>query len=260
MIKAIFFNVDGTLLPFSQKEIPDSALEALKALQSQGIKVFLATERHPAMLISLRKAFPFDGYVTLNGQYVFVQDDLLRAKPLAEGDVSELLAVLDEKKFSCVFMEIGRSYANEVNDKTKLFASLYDVPLPSVADVSAVAQQEIYQVICFVSREEEKELLSSIHGPDFVRWSPLFTEMIPKGGGKELGLQTMGEYFNIDPEEMMVFGNEDNDVAMLQYAGIGVAMGNSTEEALEKADYVTGSPEEDGIYNALVHYKILPPK
>ncbi len=72
MIKAAFFDIDGTLLDHSgDKSIFHySAAAALAALQRKGIKVFVSTGRGPALLGEIREMFPFDGFVTFNGQLV----------------------------------------------------------------------------------------------------------------------------------------------------------------------------------------------
>ena len=70
-IRAAFFDIDGTLLPFHAKALPESTVQALAALRENGVKTFNATGRPPALLPSLHAldAIPFDGYMTMNGQY-----------------------------------------------------------------------------------------------------------------------------------------------------------------------------------------------
>ena len=67
-IKAIFFDVDGTLVSFETHKIPQSTLDALHVLRKKGIKLFLSTGRHPGMLDEVLSAFPFDGVVAVTGQ------------------------------------------------------------------------------------------------------------------------------------------------------------------------------------------------
>ena len=77
MMKAAFFDIDGTLKPFEEVELRDTTIAMLHALQEKGIKVFLASGRPPVQLPLLGKklnAFPWDGYVLLNGQYVMDKD------------------------------------------------------------------------------------------------------------------------------------------------------------------------------------------
>ena len=73
MTKAIFFDVDGTLVSFKTHQISPAVRQALQALRERGIKLFLSTGRHLAMLDPVRQVFDFDGYVTLSGQYCTLQ-------------------------------------------------------------------------------------------------------------------------------------------------------------------------------------------
>jgi len=67
----------------------------------------------------------------------------------------------------------------------------------------------------------------------------------------------MLEYFRIPLNECVAFGDGGNDVAMLEHAGIGVAMGNAEDDVKQYADYVTDSVDEDGIFKALEHLNII---
>ena len=64
-------------------------------------------------------------------------------------------------------------------------------------------------------------------------------------------------HYPLRPEESLAFGDSENAASMLRAAGIGVAMGNATPEALASADYVTDDAEKDGIYNALRHFGVI---
>lgn len=258
-IKAVFFDIDGTLLPFGKKEIPPSTLKSLALLREQGILLFIATGRHPSVLKPLREVFPFDGYVTMNGQYVIVPDALLRAVPMETESVHHLLDAVDKQALSCVFMEIGKVYSNFNNEKTNLYFEIQDLPVPGVESMERTRNGEVFQVLCFASKEEEAELKKTVTGCQFVRWSPLFVDIVPKNGGKEKGIASIGAYFDIAPEEMLAFGDMENDVGMLEYVGTAVAMGNGTQAVFDVADYVTTGVEEDGIYQALVHYQFIQP-
>ena len=118
MIKAIFFDVDGTLVSFKTHTIPDSAMQALHTLRSRGIKLFLSTGRHQKMLGQVRDLFPFDGYVTLSGQYCFAGDQVLRKNPMPPQAVEELVAAAGDDAFSCIFLEGEDIYLNCINDLT----------------------------------------------------------------------------------------------------------------------------------------------
>ena len=80
MIKAVFFDIDGTLVSFKTHVVPKSTLHAIELLKKKGIKVFIATGRHRRSINNLGD-LEFDGYVTLNGGYVFAGKDDVISKP-----------------------------------------------------------------------------------------------------------------------------------------------------------------------------------
>ena len=90
-------------------------------------------------------------------------------------------------------------------------------------------------------------MCSNVRG---VRWHPAFTDLIPADGGKAVGMQVMLEHFGWTKDNAIAFGDGGNDVDMLRFAGIGVAMGNATDEPKAAADYVTDSVDDAGIANA----------
>ena len=91
MIKAIFFDIDGTLVSYQTHEIPQSAFDALYQLKEKGIKVFIATGRGKDGLAVL-KDFPFDGYITLNGQYCYTNEgEIIYENTIVKEDLQALL-------------------------------------------------------------------------------------------------------------------------------------------------------------------------
>ena len=155
MIQAIFFDVDGTLVSFRTHTIPASTLEALHALRAKGIKLFLATGRHQAMLRSVQELFPFDGCVTLSGQYCFVGSRVLRSSPMPPEAVEELVAAAEGGAFSSIFLEGEDIYLNCINDLTRQFIRELYVPMPPVRPARYALGREIYQAVTFLSREQE---------------------------------------------------------------------------------------------------------
>ena len=82
-------------------------------------------------------------------------------------------------------------------------------------------------------------------------------DIIPKEGGKEVGIAAAADYYGITREEVIVFGDGDNDCSMLRWAGTGVAMGNATPAAKAAAGYITAPVDQDGILIALRHFGVL---
>ena len=85
MVKAIFFDIDGTLVSFHTHTIPESTRQALAAVREKGIKVFIATGRPKVLMQKAVGNLPFDGYITLNGAYCFTSDH----KDIYKGSIPE---------------------------------------------------------------------------------------------------------------------------------------------------------------------------
>lgn len=81
----------------------------------------------------------------------------------------------------------------------------------------------------------------------FIKSTPYYYEVMPKGIGKGESLLEIAKYYDIPIEDTIAFGDEENDLTMIKTAGIGVAMGNATDLVKEAADYITLSNDEDGI-------------
>lgn len=262
MIRAIFFDIDGTLLSFQTHQVPDSTQRALHRLREQGVKLFVATGRPPKTAAFLRQVFDFDfdGYVTMNGQYCLVGDEIIYDRCIPPEAVAQLLPYLEERQIACNFVEEDRIYINFHNELTQALSRKLggeDVFGP-VLDPRRTRSDRVYQLSAFITEPEEEDFLRHIPGCKAARWMPLFADIMPADGGKPVGMDKMIAYFGIAPEETMAFGDGGNDLDMLVHAQIGVAMGNATEPVKAAADYVTSDVDHDGVWNALVHFGILP--
>ncbi len=245
MVKAIFFDIDGTLVSFKTHQVPKSTFDALCKLKEQGIKLFIATGRGKDGLDVLND-FPFDGYITLNGQYCYNSKQLIYENTIQTEDLQFLLDYLDKHPFPCGFTErVDEIHQITHND---------DHP---AGDCSNVIHHKVYQCMCFIDEKEEKELLKFMPHCTSARWHPLFTDISPLGGTKQNGIDQFLQHYNIDLSETMAFGDGGNDIQMLEHVAIAIAMGNANDEVKNIADYVTDDVEHDGIMKALQHFQLI---
>lgn len=115
----------------------------------------------------------------------------------------------------------------------------------------------IYQMIGYMTRKETENLAPKIPNCKITRWYEDGIDIISKDGGKDHGIRKILEVHGFTREESIAFGDSDNDLEMLEFAGIGVAMGNAAESVKEVADYVTSHIDEDGIWNACKHFELI---
>ena len=124
-IRAAFFDIDGTLLLFGSHEMPDSTVQALHALQANGVKIFIATGRPPVHLPHLPalQKVNWDGYVTMNGQYCFMADgEVIYSKYIDPAALRTLLPYIEKEKLSIGFVEKDNCYFNLIDERSANFA------------------------------------------------------------------------------------------------------------------------------------------
>lgn len=261
MIKAIFFDIDGTLISFNTHKVPQSTKDSLNKLRENGVKLFLATGRSPMWLEMIKDMveFEFDGYVMINGQYCILNDEVVHEMKIPTESIEKLIPYLDEKKISCEFVELDYMYINHINDRVKELREYLGATAPEspIESMDRIYKNDIFQLCAYIKEEEEEEFLENLPKCRAVRWNPVFADIIPERGGKDVGIGKILKHLGIKREECMAFGDGGNDISMLKYVGLGVAMGNAGEDVKAAADYVTEDVDNSGIKLALEKYNIL---
>lgn len=258
MIKTVFFDIDGTLVSFNTHRVSTSSVEAINRLRAKGIKTFIATGRHLNSIDNLGD-LQFDGYITLNGSYCFAgKNEVIHKQKIMRNDLESLLAYMDEQgEFPCIFVRERDLVINFVDDRVEEVLRLLNFPRPPQCDLRKELDKETFQLIAFFPPEQEVDIMKRMPHAESTRWTPLFTDVVPIGSGKQVGIDKVLEHYGIHIDETMAFGDGGNDISMLAHVGLGVAMGNAESEVKQVADYVTTSVDEDGIMNALLHFGVL---
>lgn len=262
MIKALFFDIDGTLVSFHTHQIPTSTIEALKAAKAKGIQIFISTGR-PRVIINnlaaLQERELIDGYITMNGAYCFVGNTVIYKSPIRTAEVDALTGFCHDRNIPCILVGENDICVNQPSDLvTEIFNNqLKTEPIGPKPYTKNHSDKEFYQLTPFINSEEEQILLPSIPNCEMGRWHPAFVDVTAKGNTKQHGLDEIIRHFGIRLEETMAFGDGGNDISMLRHAGIGVAMGNAKDDVKAAADYVTTSVDDNGIANALKQFNII---
>jgi Cof subfamily protein (haloacid dehalogenase superfamily) len=257
-IKAVFFDIDGTLISFKTGKIPESTQNALKKLREKGIKVIVATGRSVNSLHHISH-LEFDGFITFNGAYcVTTSRELISRNTIDPADIRSLIRYAEEAPLSYSLM-----YENkvEINDATEEVVGMYahiNIPVPPVHDKEHIDTENVLQANIFLRPEAEAEFMAKVMPNSTAsRWTPLFADVNGGGITKKLGIENFCRYFGIDTADTMAFGDGGNDITMLKFVKIGVAMGNANDAVKDVADFVTAEVDEHGIEQALTHFGLL---
>lgn len=257
MIKAIFFDIDGTLVSFKTHEISKTTLEALYALREKGVKLFIASGRHLLIMDNL-SGFPFDGYVCMNGSLVFDRGKVIYSHPLDQADAASVIDLAETGQIPCVLFTEKNVAMNCRTERTEQLFRMIRLPEPEYASLMPYKSGPVSQFTIFLDQEREDALLApALKHSVTTRWHPEFTDIVPENISKAEGISRVIAGYGIGRDEVMAFGDGGNDVEMIEYAGIGVAMGNALPDVRKHADYVTSTVDEDGIVAALRHFRIL---
>ena len=256
-IKAIFFDIDGTLVSFKSHTVPESARRAIARLREQGVKVFIATGRlmkHVAIVNDIE----VDGYITVNGGYCITSaGEVIFESAFPRATVERVIDLSEQYGFDLNVMTHEDMYVSSMGERVKKIASMINI-MPTVADVRAIAAtQPVVQMCPYISRELEQEIMPLL--PDCVgsRWIETFMDLNVRGVDKSLGIQQVMNYYGLTMAEAMAFGDGGNDLPMVRDAAVGVAMGNACDELKAVADYITSSVDEDGVSRALEHFGLI---
>ncbi|MBY4796893.1 Cof-type HAD-IIB family hydrolase [Collinsella sp. AGMB00827] len=255
MIKAVFFDVDGTLASFKTHSVPPSAQAALDELRRQGILTIIATGRSHGLLAP-ELAQGFDAYITLNGQLCFDGEGVFRDCPIDPKDAKTVVSQAASGAYDLLVLHEDSCFINRrgerVADIEKTVGITYEL-----GDLSLALERPIYQFCAFVTREEEAQIREACEHVALTRWIDGFCDVVPAAGGKGYGVRATLERFGIDASEAVAFGDGENDLPMFQEVGTAVAMGDAWEQVQAQADFVTASVDEDGIWKACEHLGLV---
>ena len=266
-IKMIALDLDGTTL--NGWRLTENTQKTLEEAIEKGVHVVIATGRtYSSLPEEIFKIKGLEYIITSNGAHItnLPADEIIYSN-CTEGKVIEELSHLLEKssKFPIEVFTEGRAYIDkEVFDHISVYGSTYmnvgyiqrtRKPVPEIYNFLRMHKDNIENInIHFELLEEKaefKEILEKIEG---ITVTSSFPHNIEIGGpttSKATAIEYLCRSLDIDRSEVMACGDSLNDCAMIEFAGLGVAMGNAEDEVKEIADFITLSSSEDGVAYAV---------
>ena len=256
MIRAAFFDIDGTLLSFKTHKVSEGTIRAFDSLHRKGIRTFISSGR-PMVLIP-EMPVSFDGYVTMNGGYCFVGDKVLLQRPIPQQETDRWLRYADKEGICTMIFTEHEMYVNTLSDPiANAIRNQLEFTMPPMMETCKMVGHETYQIIAIMPASRDAEVLDMLPHCRLPRWHPGFSDLVNADNSKAIGIDRILHHYGIDRNECIGFGDGGNDVEMLEYCGIGVAMGNADDSVKSHADYVTTSVDEEGIEHALTELGVI---
>lgn len=254
--KTIFFDIDGTLYDHD-KQIPATTKEAIRKLRELGHNIAIATGRAPFMFEGLRRELGIDSYISLNGQYVVYEGQVIYQNPIDRSTLKNLTLFAEDKDHPVAYMDdkaMKLNIEHHVDVETSMGTLKFDVP---EHDPEYYQSHDIYQAMVFCAEDYEEAYRKEYPALRFVRWHPVCMDVLPGIGSKAHGIAQMLNFVGTDKADTYAFGDGLNDIEMLQFVGHGIAMGNAHDEVKRSASFVTKNVDEDGIWFGLHHMGLL---
>ena len=262
-IKALFFDIDGTLVGLKTHQLNETDIRSLRILKENGYLLFIATGRDadiPEEFKVLKPLMPIlTGIIDVNGQHCVLSDGtLISSHPIADEDFLPLRKVCKEQHLSMLYRHDHENYLTEMTDHVQKSWEWMGLEIPKIRPLDPDIH-DIPKLCIHCSPEEEAEYITPLLKCTWTaRITPDLVDLIPNGIGKDSGIRDMCAHFGIEAGQTMGFGDGQNDLCMLNAVGIAVAMENADDEVKAAADYVTLTTEQAGITHALEHFGLLP--
>lgn len=265
----VAIDVDGTLLD-NNKTLSPYTKEAIQRCIASGITVCICTgrpvqtiERFTELLGS--KEFPAIQempFILYNGAMVAVgkAHDIIFEQSLSEEVGKALLSLGQKLGSTLIAWSKNKLYVNEFNARIENYCTITPVEPILITDFDILAKQGITKIIWYDDAERMPALIDALHADPVCREinyftsNPLFLELVDKHCSKGLAIEQLIRHLGIPREETIAIGDGYNDIPMLEFAGLGIAMGNACETVKAAADAVTDTNDNDGVAKALIQY------
>ncbi len=259
------FDLDGTLIDHEARIAP-RVEAAVRLAQASGHTVTIATGRScPPTRVFARRLGVVSPIICYQG--AAIQDVLTRRlifhKPLPLSLAKEIARWGTASGLDITAYRNDVIYLEDIRQEPEFYDRWFGLPMVVVDDLAGALDGEITKFIVTVAPEEAPEVLEearSLFGEraQVVRSHDFFVEFVAKGVSKGDALARLAEHLGTPKDRVVAVGDNENDLDMLRWAGVGVAMGNAPDAVKREADWVAPPVDEDGVVEVLRRYGDLP--
>lgn len=259
---AVFFDYDGTLVDKMQGvPVPTSATkQAVAKLRKNGYLAVLCTGRPLAYVPQDAKDLAFDAYITANGAYAEMKNQVLFDKQLDQALVQSFQAACERRRISYALEGQNVCYYKAFGSIYKKWLDQFRIHTDNIFPIEQANEFVVNKMM--IAYEDEQQAHALV---DEFRDQLVFDEhaqfssydVTCKGINKGTGMQWLLEKLDLSSKQAYAIGDSDNDLEMVRRAGTGIAMGQHSERLGQTADYITESVANDGAAKALAHFSLV---
>lgn len=260
--KLIAIDVDGTLLN-EKNEITQKTRNAVKLCKEKDVMVCISSGRPVQGIEYINKSLDLDSaFIAYNGAMVADNKrNIIYEKKLCAESAGKVIELGEKYNTTIVVWLDNILYTNKINERVKDYEKISNVNAKVPNDMFSVIKNGVTKILWSDEVPVINDYLSHVgrflpEDINFHTSRPYFLEFVDKNASKGIALNKLRIYYGIKQEEIVAIGDGFNDISMLEYAGLGVAMDNAPTAVKEKADYITLSNDEDGVSHVIEKYII----
>ena len=257
MNKAIFFDIDGTLIGKAEgiPEITPRVQQAIKNLQADGNYIFIATGRPYAFLHRQFKDFGFDGFVLSNGALIFLNDEIIYKDALDKNLTKTVCDIADAENINYILESYPQTYLKKDAPAAEEFLHKIEVEYSNFIRDFDIDKISVSKIECVSNRADldalDKVYKKMLDTPGLTGWADPFhfktMEIYSDKTSKATGILKVLDHLKIDIKNSYAFGDGYNDKEMLKTVGTGFVMDTAKDDVKECADHIVPSVFEDGV-------------
>lgn len=259
--KALFFDIDGTLMSEKTRKVPDSAKQALMQARQKGHLVFINTGRVYAHTKDIRAEIELDGCLCGCGTYILAEGRVLYSYAIPRERGIQIKKDIDECGLDGALEAIEGCYVHRSVSRMPEVERLKEGIRQSGAAGPYDWEDDCYEFSKFYLASDEKsqcrELFGRMKDIEVIDREDGCYECVPRGHSKATAMDQVLKHYGISKDDAYVFGDSSNDLAMFQYATNCVLMGQHSEVLLPYATFETKDVEDDGIAYAMKELGII---
>ena len=265
-IKLIALDLDGTLLN-SQKEISKENVAAIAQARAKGIHVVLTTGRPLLAILPFLKQLDMTGFddfsITFNGGLIQRNTgEILSKKALSMADADRIKAMTASLGWPCDVLNEGTVYMTP-SASPSLYPTLNKLLTFKTSALSDLLEDLLINKIVSCAEAEILDgKIAEIPAEFYDKYEIFKTqakliEFMPKGINKAFGLSKLIDILDLQPENVMAMGDEENDLSMIEWAGYGVAMGNAVDKVKQAANIIAAQTNDQNAVAAIIKDCVL---